>query len=72
MESIITMFFIIAFILSVVGAFDPRITWYLKEGWKLKDVTPTKMALNVYRISSIVTAIALPLTYFYFFNRGSF
>ena len=40
--------------LGILGAFWPRITWWLTIGWLIKDAKPSNFALIAYRIIGVL------------------
>ena len=47
---------LIALILGIVEIVNPRLTWYLNIGWKLKDAEPSDLALLMNRVGGAFVA----------------
>ena len=45
---------IIISIFCILGIINPELTWKISEGWKVKNVEPSDVYLNLNRIASAV------------------
>lgn len=50
---------IILSIILIMGIINPKISWMIKEGWRLKGAEPSPLFIKVNRISSIVLLVLL-------------
>lgn len=50
---------IVAFVVSVVNFFFPRFAWWCAEGWKFKNVKPSRLWLFLNRLGSALAAIGV-------------
>jgi hypothetical protein len=54
----VALFGVLMIIVGLIGVLNPRLTWWLEIGWKLKDAEPSELALILNRVVGIIIIMA--------------
>lgn len=60
--SLIVLFKLVVLVIAVVHIFNPRVAWYMSEGWKFRDAEPNPVYLGFLRVVGVVITLVVLFT----------